>query len=179
MLNNDYHFITQWRVKSTVEEVAQIIANGLDLSRWWPSVYLEVKELEKGNERGQGKVIALYTKGWLPYTLRWNFRIVEECYPYGFTLQAWGDFVGRGIWAFHPDGENVNIIYDWKVDANKPLLRYFSFIFKPIFSANHQWAMRKGYESLQLELARRHARSDEEHARIPAPPQPTFRLFTR
>jgi len=45
---------------------------------------------------------------------------------------------------------------------------------KPIFSANHHWAMAKGEESLKLELARRHATSAEELARIPAPPQPTL-----
>jgi hypothetical protein len=44
---------------------------------------------------------------------------------------------------------------------------------KPIFSANHRWAMAKGEESLKLELARRHAANQEELALIPAPPKPT------
>jgi len=67
----------------------------------------------------------------------------------------------------------VNVTYDWKIKAEKPLLRYFSFIMKPIFSANHHWAMAKGEESLQRELARRHAANQEELALIPAPPEPT------
>jgi len=45
---------------------------------------------------------------------------------------------------------------------------------KPIFAANHRWAMQKGEESLKLELARRHASNADELARIPAPPQPTL-----
>jgi hypothetical protein len=45
---------------------------------------------------------------------------------------------------------------------------------KPIFSANHRWAMARGEESLKLEIARRHARTPEEEARIPQPPPPTF-----
>jgi hypothetical protein len=45
---------------------------------------------------------------------------------------------------------------------------------RPIFAANHRWAMARGEESLRLELARRHAKSDEERARIPVPPQPVF-----
>ena len=57
--------------------------------------------------------------------------------------------------------------------AEKALLRNFSFIIKPIFAANHRWAMAKGEESLQLEIARRHARTREELALVPAPPQPT------
>jgi hypothetical protein len=172
--HNEYDFVTHWRVKSTVEEISEVIGNGPDLPRWWPSVYLEVKELERGDENGLGKVIDLYTKGWLPYTLRWQFRVTEVRHPYGFTLEAWGDFVGRGIWTFAQDGEWVNITYDWKIRADKPILRYFSLIMKPLFSANHRWAMAKGEESLRLELARRHAATPEARAHIPAPPAPTF-----
>ena len=179
MASNEYHFITTWRVKAALAEVNDLIGNAPDLARWWPAVYLQVKELQTGDAHGLGKVVDLYTTGWLPYTLRWQFRVTESHYPYGFTLEAWGDFVGRGIWTFEPDGENVNITYDWNIRADKPLLRYFSFIMKPIFSANHRWAMQKGLESLQLELARRHAPTPEEQARIPLPPQPTFRLAAR
>jgi hypothetical protein len=172
MAANEYHFITHWHVPGTIQEVVDIIGNAPDLVRWWPSVYLDVKQLEPGDKNGLGKVVSLYTKGWLPYTLRWQFRVTET-QPDGFTLVARGDFDGRGIWRFEQDGDRVNIVYDWKVRADKPLLRYLSPIIKPIFGANHQWAMRKGEESLLLELARRHAKTPEERARIPNPPQPT------
>jgi len=172
MATNDYHFITTWRVRSTIEEVSEIIGDAQGLTRWWPSVYLDVKVLEEGDENRLGKVVSLFTKGWLPYTLRWEFR-VTEVRPDGFTLVAWGDFDGRGIWTFEQDGERVNVTYDWKIKAEKPLLRYFSFIMKPLFSANHHWAMAKGEESLKLELARRHVANQEELALIPAPPEPT------
>lgn len=172
MAVNDYHFMTHWRVQSTCEEVFHILTDE-DLTRWWPSVYLEVKRLKEGDTSGVGAEIDLYTKGWLPYTLRWQFRISDIDKPQTFTLQAQGDFVGRGIWTLAQDGEWVNVTYDWKIRANKPLLRSLSPLLKPLFSANHRWAMRKGEESLKLELARRHARTDEERARIPPPPPPT------
>jgi hypothetical protein len=174
MASNDYHFITHWRVQSTIQEVSEIINDASDLARWWPSVYLDVTVLEPGDERGLGKVVNLYTKGWLPYTLRWSFRVTDIRWN-GFTLEAWGDFDGRGIWTFQQDGSWVNMTYDWKILAEKPLLKYFSFIMKPIFSANHGWAMAKGEESLKLEIARRHAASPAEAALISAPPQPTLK----
>jgi hypothetical protein len=174
MPSNDYHFITHWRIKGKIEEVSDILGDGPSLKRWWPSVYLDVKELKPGDEHGVGRVISLHTKGWLPYNLRWQFRVTESRYPHGFTLEAWGDFNGRGIWTLEQQGDWVNVTYDWKIRADKPLLKYFSFIMKPIFSANHHWAMAKGEESLRLELARRHARTPEERARIPAPPAPTW-----
>lgn len=175
MASNNYHFITHWRVQSTVEEVADILSDAPDLARWWPSVYLEVKELEPGDENGVGKLVDLYTKGWLPYRLRWQFRVTESNYPHSFAIEAKGDFVGRGIWTFVQDGEEVAITYDWQIRADKPILRYLSFLLKPIFAANHRWAMDKGEESLVLELARRRA-TPTERARIPPPPGPTFHL---
>jgi len=173
MPSNDYHFITRWRLRGTIEEIAHILADAPGLARWWPSVYLDVRELAPGDARGLGKQIGLYTKGWLPYTLRWQFRI-SEIASNGFTLQAEGDFVGRGIWTFEQEGDWAIITYDWKIQADKPLLRYLSFLMKPIFAANHRWAMAQGERSLKVELARRHATTPEELARIPAPPGPTM-----
>lgn len=174
MALNDYHFITEWRVPGTTQEIYKTLADAESLTRWWPSVYLEVKEIEPGEESGIGMVVSLYTKGWLPYTLRWQFR-VSEVKPYsGFALEAWGDLAGRGEWRFVQDGDWVRVTYDWHIEAEKPLLRRLAFLLKPIFGANHQWAMRKGAKSLELEMARRHAGSPEELAAIPAPPGPTF-----
>lgn len=176
MASNEYHFITHWRVESTCEEISDILGNDAhDLTRWWPSVYLGVEILEPGDpeQRGLGQVVSLYTKGWLPYTLRWSFKITEIRYPHGFTLKAFGDFVGRGIWTFEQDGKWVKITYDWKLEANKPLLRTLSPLLKPAFKANHLWAMEQGEKSLVLELARRHAKTEAEKALVPPPPPAT------
>jgi hypothetical protein len=159
MASKDYHFITHWRVPGKVKEVTDIISDNESLVRWWPSVYLSVEELAPGDTEGIGKVLDLYTKGWLPYTLHWQCR-VSAIHANGFTLVASGDFEGRGIWTFKQDGSWVDITYDWKISAEKPLLRYFSFLMKPIFSANHHWAMAQGEESLQRELARRRASAE-------------------
>lgn len=136
--------------------------------------YLEVQVREPGEPDGVGRIVELFTKGWLPYTLRWRFRVTESRAPYGFTLEAWGDFVGRGVWTFVQEGAYVVIIYDWKIIAEKPVLKRLSFLLKPIFAANHRWAMARGEESLKLERLRRRARDERERAAIPAPPGPTF-----
>ncbi len=43
MASNDYHFITHWRVAGTLEDVSEIIGDAAGLTRWWPSVYLDVQ----------------------------------------------------------------------------------------------------------------------------------------
>jgi len=199
MPDNQYHFISRWRVEGTCGEVADVLGDPPALARWWPSVYLDVWEVRPPASRNErlrperaagpaseserewgpasskddvGRRVKLHTKGWLPYTLRWEFEVVDSRYPHGFTLIATGDFDGRGEWTFLQDGAFVDITYDWRLRAEKPLLRNLSFLMKPVFEANHRWAMARGEESLKLELARRRATSDAARAAIPAPPGP-------
>jgi len=170
--SHDYHFLSRWRVEGTCGEVADVLGDPLALTRWWPSVYLSVDELRPPDPRGLGRRVRLHTKGWLPYTLVWEFEVVESTYPNGFVLVASGDFDGRGEWTFRQDGSFVDITYDWRLRAEKPLLRNLSFLMRPLFEANHRWAMAQGEESLRLELARRRAPSDAARAAIPPPPGP-------
>jgi hypothetical protein len=169
---NDYVFFSRWRVDGTCGEVADILGDPLSLSRWWPSVYLDVRELEPPDARGLGRRVALVTKGWLPYTLRWEFQVVDTQYPHGFTIVATGDFDGRGVWAFSQDGAFVDVTYDWRLRTEKPLLRRLSFLLKPLFEANHRWAMEQGERSLTLELLRRRSTSADARAALPPPPGP-------
>jgi hypothetical protein len=174
-MSSEYHFVTNWKIPGTAREVADVLGDPVGLARWWPSVYLDVREIEPGDPQTHvGRVIDLYTKGWLPYTLRWRFEVTESRGADGFTLKAEGDFVGTGVWTLVQQGDVVDVQYDWRIRADKPLLRYGTVIFRPIFSANHHWAMARGEESLKLELLRRHARTEVERQAVPAPPRPTF-----
>lgn len=157
------------------EEVYQVLEDVEALPEWWPSVYLRVEILEMGRPGGVGKLVALHTKGWLPYTLRWAFRVSATDFPTGFALEAMGDFTGTGRWSFRQLEDGLcEVLYDWNIRAEKPLLRRMSWLLRPFFSANHRWAMRRGGESLQLELLRRKAASQEEREAIPPPPGPAW-----
>src|SRR5439155_22991106 len=140
-----------------VEEVSEVLGGAPGLARWWSSVYLEVDVTDPGGPDGVGRVVRLHTKGWLPYTLTWQFRVTESRKPHGFTIEAFGDFVGRGVWTFEQRGDDVHIVYDWRIRADKPLLKYLSVLLKPFFSMNHHWAMNQGEKSLKQELMRRRA----------------------
>jgi hypothetical protein len=181
---NDYHFVTRWRIAASPDEITEVLADAPALSRWWPSVYLSVSVVAPGDpETGLGKVVSLWTKGWLPYTLRWSFRVTEVGAT-GFALEATGDFVGRGVWTLEPvrdagapGGPETLVTYDWRIAAEKGILRRLSFVMKPLFGANHRWAMARGEESLRIELARRHAARNGDAtiaAALPSPPGPTF-----
>jgi hypothetical protein len=177
-LSNEYHFITHWRVLGTREQVADVLGDPRDLPRWWPSVYLDVRVIDAGDRHGVGRVVDLWTKGWLPYTLRWRFTTTSNDGPDGFALHADGDFIGQGVWTFVQDGAYVDATYDWRIAAEKPLLKRLTWLLRPAFSANHRWAMRMGERSLRLELARRRA-SPERAQRLPPPAGATFAWLLR
>jgi hypothetical protein len=177
-VSNEYHFITTWRLEGTREEVAEVLRDPRDLPRWWPSVYLDVRVTTDGDARGVGRVAELLTKGWLPYTIRWRFTTTRNDGPHGLALHADGDFVGEGVWTFRQDGAFVDAEYDWRIRAEKPLLKRLTWLLRPAFSANHRWAMRKGEESMRLELARRKL-PGKQAQRVGAPPGPTFAWLLR
>ena len=109
-----------------------------------------------------------------PFDTRWRVTMLESTPPRGFTIEATGDLVGCGVWRLRQDGPVIDVVHDWRMRAEKPLLRLFSFVLKPIFAANHRWAMKTVEESLRLELRR-----PRGEARVPAPPPPTFRKRSR
>ena len=173
MAVNDYEFVDHWRVKGTVAEVYDILSNGEDLKRWWPGIYLDATPIQPGDENGLGRVINFRAQGGrLLYVLNWTARTSETRKPHGFSLEASGDFVGKGVWVFEQAGDEVNITYTWTIRVAAPILIFLSPLIKPILADNHRFAMRMGEQSLKLELARRHAHTPQERARVPAPPPP-------
>jgi hypothetical protein len=175
MTSPAYHFLDRWRVEGMVQEVADILRDAEDYVHWWGSTYLEVRTLEEGDERSIGSLGYVRAKGWLPYIIEFKARVTESRYPYGFTLEALGDLSGTGIWTLRQDGNMVDVTYDWTIKADKALLRYFSFMLRPLFRSNHNWTMKKGEQGMKLELLRRRCTTDEERARIPAFPKPVSR----
>jgi hypothetical protein len=166
---NDYYFVTRWRVPAAAEEVYDIMHDAAQYPRWWPAVYLKAEPLAPGADGGPR--FRFYSKGWLPYTLRWESEEIRADRPNSFTIRATGDFNGRGIWTFCQHGPYTDVDFDWQLRADKPLLRNLSPVLKPMFAANHRWAMEQGRRSLELEVMRR-AATDQERESVPRPPEP-------
>jgi uncharacterized protein YndB with AHSA1/START domain len=152
---NDYQFFTEWRIDAPRELLYEILKEGKDYPRWWPAVYLGADYQPSGRKDRIGDRVVFLTKGWLPYRLNWTAEVARHERPHTIEIAATGDFVGRGIWRLEPEGEGTRVTFDWRLRADKPLLRWLSPLFKPIFRWNHAWAMAQGYESLCREASRR------------------------
>ena len=152
---NEYQFLTEWRVAAPRPLLYEILKEGKDYPQWWPDVYLAANFVPSGRADRIGDRVELLTKGWLPYKLRWT--AISEKYeaPRRIKIRAEGDFVGRGVWELKDEGATTHIAFDWRLRADKPLLRWLSPVFKPIFKWNHHWAMSTGLTRLKLEVQRR------------------------
>jgi uncharacterized protein YndB with AHSA1/START domain len=150
----EFHIPTSWRVRGTTARVYDVLSKPLEFVRWWPDVYLEVREVRAGDPGGVGRIVALRTKGWLPYQLRWQAEVLAIDKPHSMSIRARGDLDGRGEWRFTQEGELVKIDYAWTVYVTKPWMVALAPLLRPVFVANHRWAMRRGLEGLERELAR-------------------------
>lgn len=151
-----YRFVTRWRVEGRCDQVADILEDVETIPQWWPSVYRACRVLEPGGEHGLGRVVEVTTKGFLPYLLRWTYRVTQVDYPHTSTIVASGDLQGEGHWQFVQSGPHVDVTYEWKVEANLPLIRRLHRILAPVFAANHNWTMRQGLRGLRKQLALRY-----------------------
>jgi hypothetical protein len=148
---------TRWRVAATIEEVAAILSAPERLPLWWPEVYLSAEIVARGGADGLGRTVLFHTRGWLPYSLRWQARLSGSDRPHGWTVEATGDLVGRGTWRLEQRGDIALVGYLWRVRVEKPGLKQLAPLLRPLYAANHRWAMARGFEGLTRELARRRA----------------------
>ena len=158
---NEYQFLTEWRVAAPRPLLYDILREAEAYPRWWPDVYLRADLTSSGRSDHVGDHVALHTKGWLPYTLHWTAIAEHYDAPRRIEIRAEGDFVGRGVWHLEEAGDETDITFDWRLRADKPLIRWFSPLLKPLFQWNHRWAMATGLTRLRQEAQRRLAATAE------------------
>ncbi|MEP7271915.1 MAG: SRPBCC family protein [Acidobacteriota bacterium] len=155
MAAHEYQFFTEWRVSAEPDLIFEILREGKDYPRWWPDVYLDSNFTPSGRSDHLGDRVELLTKGWLPYRLRWTAEVAHLVPSETIEITASGDFTGRGIWNLSRSATETVVTFDWRIRADKPFLRWFSPVFKPLFSWNHRWAMATGLPRLRAEVVRR------------------------
>jgi hypothetical protein len=168
MPSREYRFITNWRIDGEIEQIRSILSDPLGYPRWWPSVFLSVASLESAD----GDRYEAQTRGWLPVSPRFRLRLSESEDPLGFVVRTDGDMTGVGVLGLSRHGDSVNVSFDWQVTPRSPMLRMLALASRPLYSANHRWAMSRGKISLEREIALRSAASDAARSALSPPPGP-------
>jgi uncharacterized protein YndB with AHSA1/START domain len=142
-----YEFVDEWFVPAPVEDVYDIIGDVLAYPRWWGEVFVEVG----GNEGAPrpGRRNSIVARGFLPYRLRFDTVVTIAERPTSIVTTLSGDFGGGGGWTFTPRDGGTHAVLDWRPEVNKPLVRYLTPLLRPLFRANHCWAMERGQEAVR------------------------------
>jgi uncharacterized protein YndB with AHSA1/START domain len=148
-----YQFIDRWHLPAPIRDVYDVIGEQLEYPRWWDKVFLSVTG-DEGPPR-PGRRAAIVSKGSLPYKPRWA-EVTEAEPPRRFRMTLSGDFVGSGEWTLEEVDGGTRATLDWRPAVEKPLVKHLTPVLRPLFRANHVWAMRRGQEGIVEYMRRRH-----------------------
>jgi uncharacterized protein YndB with AHSA1/START domain len=150
--SREYSFVDEWDVAAPPEATFAALADARTYPEWWRAVYVDV---DADGPPALGKVSRQHFKGRLPYHLRTRSRIVELEPPRVVAAEVDGDLRGRGVWTLTPIPGGTHVRFDWRVHADRPLLRLLTPLLRPAFRWNHTWAIARAVEGLEPYAAAR------------------------
>ena len=82
MSAHNFHIVTTWRIPGRIADIAAILTDVIALPDWWGEVYLSTAITDPGGENGIGRNVAVYSKGRLPYRIRFTAELVSANMPH-------------------------------------------------------------------------------------------------
>ena len=149
----EYVFIDEWDVDAPQERVFDALADARTYPDWWTPIY---KEVRADGPPELGRVSVQRFGARLPYTLETRSTIVRLDRPHRLEVDVEGDLRGHGTWTLSRRDGKVHVRFDWRVLADRPLLRYLTPVLRPLFRWNHNQAIKSAMTNLEP-YARRNA----------------------
>ena len=145
--SREYVFVDEWDVDAPRESVFAAISDARSYPVWWKPVYLDV---ESSGEPAVGSESRQHFKGRLPYHLRTRSRITRLEAPQVIGAEVDGDLRGTGLWTLtiNEDG-STHVRFDWRVHADRLLLRLLTPVLRRALRWNHAWAIARAMEGLE------------------------------
>jgi mannose-6-phosphate isomerase-like protein (cupin superfamily)/uncharacterized protein YndB with AHSA1/START domain len=142
LLDREYEFVDEWDVQGPPEDVFDALADGTTYPEWWKPVYIDV--------RNDGEYTHQHFKGRLPYHLHTRTRTVRSERPHTLQGETDGDLRGTGIWTLSPNEDGgTHVRFDWRVHADRPLLKLLTPFLRPALRWNHNWAIARAMDGLE------------------------------
>jgi mannose-6-phosphate isomerase-like protein (cupin superfamily)/uncharacterized protein YndB with AHSA1/START domain len=154
LFSREYVFVDEWDVAAPRDVVFEAIADARTYPQWWRPVYIDV---QAEGEPAVGKVSLQHFKGRLPYHLHTRSTIVRLDPPHVVAGDVDGDLRGHGIWTLTETAGGTHVRFDWRVDADRRLLRMLTPVLRPALRSNHAWAIQRAMEGLEPYARRRAA----------------------
>jgi uncharacterized protein YndB with AHSA1/START domain/quercetin dioxygenase-like cupin family protein len=144
--SGEYVFVDEWDVAAPPQAVFDALADARTYPEWWTPVYLDV---DAEGPPTLGKVSRQHFKGRLPYHLHTTSTITRLEPPRVVQGDVEGDLRGRGTWTLTPTATGTHVRFDWRVLADRPLLRTLTPVLRPVFRWNHDWAIARAMDGLE------------------------------
>jgi uncharacterized protein YndB with AHSA1/START domain/quercetin dioxygenase-like cupin family protein len=142
----EYVFIDRWHVDAPPEPVFDAIADATTYPEWWKPVYIDTTT---DGPPGVGRTSQQHFKGRLPYHLHTSSTITDYDRPRLVAADVVGDLRGRGVWTLTPRDGGTDVQFDWRVYADKPIVKTLTPVLRPLFRWNHTWAIARAQEGLE------------------------------
>jgi uncharacterized protein YndB with AHSA1/START domain len=153
----EYVFVDEWDVDAPQQAVFDALADARTYPTWWRPTY---REVEADGPPAVGCSSRHKFKAKLPYTLSTVSTIVRLDPPSAFEVEVDGDLRGHGVWTLTTTSDKVHVRFDWRVHADRALLRILTPVLRPLFRWNHNVAIERAMVGL------------EPYARAQQPPSP-------
>ncbi len=142
LTNREYEFVDEWHVNAPPEAVFDVLADGQTYPQWWKPVYIDVRD--------DGEYTHQHFKGRLPYHLHTRTKTVRSERPHLLQGETDGDLRGTGTWTLTPsESGGTHVRFDWRVHADRKLLRALTPVLRPALRWNHNWAIARAMDGLE------------------------------
>ncbi|WP_329555899.1 SRPBCC family protein [Streptomyces sp. NBC_00696] len=136
-----YRFRARWDLPVPPAVVYPLLERAEDYPRWWPQV--------RGVDPIDDTSGVISIRASLPYVLTFTAREVRRDPDAGvLEIAMTGDLEGWARWTLMAEGSGTLARYDQEVDLNRPSLRRFAALGRPVFRFNHALMMRAGRRGL-------------------------------
>lgn len=149
-----YSFVTNWKLKASLEDVWNAVYDSLEWPQWWRGVQ-SVAEEQPNDETGVNGIRTYTWKSFLPYGIRFSLKLTEKEPLKRLKGIATGELEGTGEWHFTENNGIVHVRYDWNIVTNKKWMNTLAFLLKPVFRFNHNVVMHWGGKGLARKLGTR------------------------
>lgn len=144
---NHYSFSDVWSVRAATGRVFDALVDLANYPAWWPDI--------RTVTRVDDDTAEVTCRGLLPYALTFRLHRAEQDEDAGRMRVAMsGDLEGyvEGYVAEHR-AAGALLAISQRVVVNKPLLRAFAPVARPLFRANHTVMMRRGQRGIRAYLS--------------------------
>ena len=143
---NEYVFVDEWDVDAPPESVFEALADAGTYPTWWTPIY---REVDTDGPPAVGCASRQKFKARLPYALSTVSTIARLEPPHEFEVHVTGDLRGTGVWTLSQVEGKVHVRFDWRVHADRPLLRILTPVLRPLFRWNHNVAIKRAMVGLE------------------------------